>query len=157
MIKEKIIELLQKYLEEGEIFIVEVNYHQSKIRTTLSILLDTDKGIQIEQCSKISRKLGNEIEELNLIDGAFYLEVSSPGLDQPLKLKRQFIKNIGRTLKVTRLNDTKEIIGVLGIATEDSITILKSTNKKLKKGELDADLEIPYLQIEKAKVQVSFS
>jgi ribosome maturation factor RimP len=93
MTKEQITELLQPYLEDDRIFIVEVKVGEGKIRQTITILLDTDEGIKIEECASISRRLAHFIETNELIKDAYNLEVSSPGIDQPLLLKRQYVKN----------------------------------------------------------------
>ena len=78
----------------------------------VSVFVDSDEGLKIADCAAFSRKLGDRIEEEELFDNPYKLEVSSPGLDRPLLLVRQYKKNIGRDLKV-RLNDGKEISGTL--------------------------------------------
>ncbi|MFC0185584.1 ribosome maturation factor RimP [Pseudarcicella hirudinis] len=155
MLKDKITELLQKYLEDDRLFIVEVEVGQSKTRSNVTILLDSDIGITIEECAKISRKLGHEIEELNLIESAFNLEVSSPGIDQPLKFRRQYVKNIGRSVKII-LKDGSEKKGSLDAVSDEGITITEELKKKPKKGEEHGPLEIPFSNIEQTKIQISF-
>ena len=65
------------------------------------ILLDSDEGITIQECADISRSLDQELEAVETPETNYALEVSSPGLDQPLRLPRQYQKNVGRDLKVT--------------------------------------------------------
>jgi ribosome maturation factor RimP len=156
MNKEKIIELLQSYLENDRIFIVEVNVSASKLRQNITILLDTDEGIKIEECASISRRLAHVIETNELIKDAYNLEVSSPGIDQPLTLTRQYVKNIGRNLKV-QLKEGGEKVGALENVTEDSIVLKEEPKKtKGKKADPQESLTIPFEQIKQAKVQISF-
>ena len=101
-IKEKIEELVQQIIDDENIFIVDILFSGSENIKKIALLLDSDTNLSIDDCAKISRKLGAEIEALDLIEGAFNLEVSSPGLDKPLKLIRQYKKNISRILAVTK-------------------------------------------------------
>jgi len=95
-----------------------------------------------------------EIEELAMYpDGDFSLEVSSPGVGEPLLLQRQYVKNVSRLLEVKQL-DGKILIGTLLAAGDDSIT-LEVTSGKGKKAETN-QLEIPFSQIKEASVQIKF-
>jgi ribosome maturation factor RimP len=155
MTKEKIIELLQPYLEDDRIFIVDVTVTASKIRQNITILLDTDEGIKIEECASISRRLAHFIETNELIVDAYNLEVSSPGIDQPLTFQRQYVKNIGRSLKVSLAEG--EIEGELEDVTEEGIVFKEEVKKtKGKKVEPKESIVIPFGNIQQAKVQISF-
>jgi ribosome maturation factor RimP len=102
----------------------------------------------------VNRKLYKLIEEQAFYpEGDFSLEVSSPGLDEPLKLHRQYLKNIGRNVEVIKLDGTK-IEGVLKEALEDHI-ILEETKGKNKKRETVSHT-IPSNNIKTIKVQVIF-
>jgi len=156
MTKEQIIELLQPYLEDDRIFIVEVKVSEGKIRQTIIILLDTDEGIQIEECASVSRQLAHFIETNELIKDAYNLEVSSPGIDQPLLLKRQYVKNVGRNLKL-QLVDGSEKIGALENVTDEGIVFKEELKKsKGKKVVLAESLTIAFENVKQAKVQISF-
>ena len=156
MNKDQIIELLQPYLEDDRIFIVEVKVGEGKIRQTITVLLDTDEGIKIEECASISRRLAHFIETNELITDAYNLEVSSPGIDQPLLLKRQYIKNIGRNLKL-QLIEGSEKIGALENVTDEGIVFKEETKKsKGKKVVLLESQSIAFENIKQAKVQISF-
>jgi ribosome maturation factor RimP len=124
------------------------------------ILLDKDEGITIEECASVSRRLAAVLEAEETIEGSYNLEVSSPGLDQPLKIPRQYKKNVGRDLKVT-LTDGETITGKLTAAEEDYIVLLPPAPKKKKKlteGEVEVDpsVRIELSTINKAIIQVSF-
>jgi len=156
MTKEQITELLQPYLEDDRIFIVEVKVGEGKIRQTITILLDTNEGIKIEECASISRRLAHFIETNELIKDAYNLEVSSPGIDQPLLLKRQYSKNIGRDLKL-QLIEGGEKIGTLENVTDEEIVFKEHPKKsKGKKIEPFESVNIQFGNIQQAKVQISF-
>ena len=156
MTKEQITELLQPYLEDDRIFIVDVKVSEGKIRQTVTVLLDTDEGIKIEECASVSRRLAHFIETNELIKDAYNLEVSSPGVDFPLTFKRQYVKNIGRSLKL-QLLDSGEKIGLLENVTEEGIVFKEEPKKsKSKKNVLTESLMISFENIKQAKVQISF-
>ncbi|MDQ6755936.1 MAG: ribosome assembly cofactor RimP [Bacteroidota bacterium] len=89
-----------------DVFLVEVKIIPGN---NIKVFLDADNGITIEKCIKVNRALYKQIEESDLFpNGDFSLEVSSPGVDEPLKLHRQYKKNIGRTVEVTMNDGTKK-------------------------------------------------
>ena len=91
---------------EPQYFLVDL-----KIRpiNNIKLFLDGDQGITIEKCVQFNRSLYRKIEEAALFtDGDFSLEVSSPGLDEPLKTKRQYSKNIGRLVELVLEDGTKK-------------------------------------------------
>jgi ribosome maturation factor RimP len=127
-----------------------------KVRPTnnIKIFIDSDEGMSIEKCVRYNRKLYHQIEELGMFpEGNFSLEISSPGVDEPLKMHRQYVKNIGRNLLVTFLDDTQKE-GKLLHTTETDI-ILESTTGKGKKAVTQQDV-IPFENIKTATVQVQF-
>src|SRR5436190_13576294 len=97
-LKGKIEELVLSNLENKDLFIVDTLLSGSAGMRKITVLLDGNNGVTIEDCARLSRKLGVIIEETELIDSAYLLEVSSPGVEQPLTLKRQYVKNVGRRL-----------------------------------------------------------
>ena len=115
--KQKIEELLQPLLENGKFFIADIKVSLSRLNSKVTVLIDTDEGIGIDECTEISRKLGKELDEL--MPDKYTLEVSSPGTDFPLISERMYRKNIGRNLKVI-LKDGSEIKGKLeGLANQE--------------------------------------
>ena len=113
------------------------------------ILLDGDQGINIDNCAKVSRAVGHAIEEEELMNDAYRLEVSSPGLDHPITLLRQYEKNVGRKVRVT-LTDGNDHSGQLVSANHMEITIEKITKKEKEK------LTLLLKDIQKTEVLVSF-
>ena len=138
-------------LLHDDIFLVSV-----KIKPTnnIKIYLDADNGLGIEKCIKINRALYRIMEEMGMYpNGDFSLEVSSPGVDEPLKMLRQYKKNAGREVEVTLNDDTKKE-GKLLVVNDDAITI-GYTEGKGKKA-VSQEIEIPFANIKQTKVKVKF-
>lgn len=134
-------------------FVVEVLIPGKKIPKRVMVIIDGDQGITIDDCAELSRKLSKELDERAYFGEENYmLEVSTPGLDHPLKLKRQYYKNIGRGLKVKLLETITE--GKLTEVTEDKIILAREIGSGKKK-EIE-NVEILFSEIEKAFVLVSF-
>ena len=159
------IETVQKLLQPllfDDIFLVEIKV---KPVNNIKIFLDADSGLGIEKCIKINRALYKVMEEMGIYpDGDFSLEVSSPGIEEPLKLHRQFIKNIGRDVAVETFNYTapgdaanKEGIkkeGKLTEVNEDNI-VIEFTEGKGKKAVMQK-ATIPFAEIKQTKVLIKF-
>lgn len=145
-IADKIKSFVEEFINE-DLFVVDVLLKGKKIGQKLIVLIDGDDGVPIDRCVAVSRFLSARLDELNIMEGSYQLEVSSPGLDHPIKLKRQFIKNQGRTIKVA--TESKEVTGKL-IKVSDSLTLEVQEKKDMNK------IEIPFNQIIKANVLVSF-
>ncbi len=148
-LKETVIRLVEEQIQDKDLYIVEVVVSESKIRRKVSVFLDADQGITIDQCTEVSRKLGHELEEV--IEEAFTLEVSSPGADSPLKLERQFVKNIGRSLRILMLDGT-ELKGKLSGVDGGKIHIETEAKKKVKSEAVTLNMA----EIKEAKVIISF-
>ncbi len=144
--------LIGRLLPETEdIFLVSVSV---KPTNNIKIYLDADAGLNIDKCVKINRAMYRIMEEEGWYpDGNFSLEVSSPGIDEPLKLIRQYKKNIGRNVEVTIIDETKQQ-GKLLAVTEDTISI-EYTEGKNKKAVLIIK-EIPFDSIKQTIVLISF-
>eukprot|EP01137_Pigoraptor_chileana_P026063 Opistho-2@96494 len=108
-VEAKIKSFIDEALEETLLFIVDFRMLP---KNRIVLLLDGDNGIGIDEVAKISKHISHRMEEENVIEGAHTLEVSSPGVDHPLKFQRQYPQHIGRTLAV-RMNDGKELEGKL--------------------------------------------
>lgn len=145
------VEKLIKPLLHDDIFLV---YIKIKPTNNIKIYLDADSGLGIEKCIKINRALYKIMEEMGMYpDGDFSLEVSSPGLDEPLKLLRQYKKNIGREVEVIINEDVKKE-GKLTEVTEEKIKI-EYTEGKGKKAVIKTE-EIYFTDIKQTKVQIKF-
>ncbi len=137
--------------DDDQVFLVNVEVSAGN---NIGVFLDADNGLTIEKCSKINRALYNKLEELELFpENNFSLEVSSPGVDEPLKLERQYKKNIGRTVQVTTTDDTINVGKLTGVTTEG--VIVEKTEGKGKKA-IIANTTILFNQIKHIKVLVTF-
>ena len=141
-------------LDNESLFLVNIEISAEKGPKKVKVLIDGDDGINIDHCAQISRKVDEAIEEKELIESAFTLEVSSPGLDYPLKFKRQYLKNIGRRLKIL-LNNNIEKKGELMKVGSDSIIVNAEQKGKSRKIAC-VETEIYFSDIKKTNVLVSF-
>jgi len=141
----------EKIADKPNLFIVDIKMHSNG---KLVILVDGDNGIGIDDVAGISRYVGFKLEEENVIETAYNLEVSSPGLDAPLRSIRQYLKNIGRNLAIKMADGTKRE-GKLSSITEDAIVIEEKVKEKGKRAEV-IEAVIPVDQITETKVLISF-
>ncbi len=151
-IEKRVTELVEeKIADRPDLFLVDVKMHSNG---KLIILVDGDKGIGIADCAAISRHVGFHLEEENVVDTAYNLEVSSPGIDAPLVLSRQYVKNVGRNLAIKMADGSKKEGKLTGM-TEDVVIIEEINKQKGKKAET-TETVIPMTQITETKVLISF-
>lgn len=151
-IEKRVTELVEeKIADRADLFLVSVKMLPNG---KLVILVDGDKGIGIADCAAISRHVGFHLEEENAIETAYNLEVSSPGIDHPLTMPRQFVKNVGRALALKMADGSKREGKLTGL-TEDAIVIEETKKEKGKKAE-QVESVIPMGQITETKVVISF-
>lgn len=156
-LQQLIYDLINEQFLSPDLFIVELKVIDKGGKTKLLLTLDGDKGITLEQCASVSRKIGEAIENQNLIEQAYTLEVGSSGIDQPLKMQRQYHSRIGRTLKIELIGGG-EIEGKLETVTEEKITLLPAIKNKKKAKEADLlPIEIAFTKIKQTYVLVSFN
>jgi len=147
-LEQKVKELIE---QEPEVFLVEIRI---KPTNNVKIFLDADKGISIEKLIQYNRRLYKKIEEDDFFPcGDFSLEVSSPGLDEPLKLYRQYQKNIGRQVEVM-MQDGIKIEGKLSEVNESEILVEEEKGKGKKK-ELIRHI-ILLSEVKATRVQIKF-
>ena len=151
-LKDRIHGIMEPLLaEDPEFFLVWIKVKPGHI---IRVYLDGDNGLPIQKCIYFNRKLYRAIEETGWFpEGDFALEVSSPGVDEPLILKRQYNKNIGRKVEVEMVDGTKKE-GTLTTVAEADI-ILEWVEGKGKKA-TQQQLLIPFEQIKSTIVQIQF-
>jgi ribosome maturation factor RimP len=153
-LKKELLQLLESSIDTKQYFIVEIIIGKLRNTTLVKIKIDSDKGIGIDECAEISRFINQKIEDSQLVED-YELEVTSPGVGEPLKLNRQYLKNIGRMVKVLT-NEGKEVEGKMLEASGEKVVIEQQI--KLKHKVIDTKLvEIPFLNIKKTIVLVSFN
>ncbi len=153
-LKSKIEELLVASFQGDQYFLVDLKLLQQRGGYKIVAEIDSDTGITVDECAEVSRYFVNKVEEENLIEEHYVIEVSSPGLDKPFKLIRQYHKNIGRTLKVI-LKDGVEKNGVLKEVTLTDIVLSVEKKEKGKKAEL-VDINVPLEEIKKTNIVITF-
>ncbi|MCB0550483.1 MAG: ribosome assembly cofactor RimP [Phaeodactylibacter sp.] len=157
MIESKIGSLLElKFQEEGftDCFLIEVKSHANN---KLDVFIDSDTGVTFEKCQLISRYLEQYLDEEGWLGDSYVLEVSSPGVGRPLRLLRQYPRNIGRKVEVS-LKGGMSKEGTLVAVGEEDITIeekVRVQDGKRKKTQL-LQSRIPFEDIKKTVVKISF-
>ncbi len=129
---------------------------QVKIKPTnnIKVFIEGDNGISIEKCVQFNRSLYKKLEEGGLFpDGDFSLEVSSPGVDEPIKLHRQYNRNLGHNVEVVFNDGSKKTGKLLQVAEAD--IIIEQTEGKGKKA-ITQQLLIPFNNIKTTTVQIKF-
>lgn len=149
---QQIEQLAQQMLaNEPDYFLVSLKI---KPTSNVKVYLDGDHGLPIERCILFNRQLYKLIEETNMFPpGEFSLEVSSPGVDEPLKSRRQYQKNVGRPVEVV-FNDGTKKEGKLLQVTEADVMIEETTGKGKKA--VTNQVIIPFSNIKTTTVQVQF-
>jgi ribosome maturation factor RimP len=153
-LRQAIEELVEKHLPDESHFLVDVKVEEKSGKPRVLILIDSDQGVTIEACAKVSRAVSEELEAKEMVEEAYVLEVSSPGLDFPLSSKRQYQKNIGRELKLT-LTSGVEVSGRLLEVEVEKVKLLVKKKEKGKKA-TEEEVLFPFEEIKKSIVQVSF-
>lgn len=152
--KEKVVDLVEEGLKEKpSLFLVDVSISNSY---KITITLDGDTGVNLQDCIDISRAID---QNLDREEQDYSLEVASAGVSTPLKLVRQYRKNIGRTLKVKTATETIE--AKLEQVSEESIVLSWEARepKKIGKGKetVQKTLTLPYSDIKEAIVTIIFN
>ncbi len=147
-LKSKLKEIIVPIVENSGAYLVDINLKGVGKKLTLEVFVDTDDGITINECEKISKLISDALDVYDPIPGSYRLEVSSPGVGNPFKVKRQYITNIGRFLRVKYLQEGSqqpvEVMGRLLSADDDKIEL------ELK----DEKISLKYEQIIEAKTEI---
>jgi len=136
---------------EPDYFLVEL-----KIKPTnnIKVFIEGDNGVSIEKCVQFNRQLYKLIESNNIFpSGDFSLEISSPGIDKPLKLERQYAKNIGRLIEIVFTDESVKTGRLLSVSKED--LMIEEKTGKGKKAETK-QFVIPFSNIKTITVQIEF-
>jgi ribosome maturation factor RimP len=148
-VSERIRQVSEEVASAHEAFLVDLCIRGERHSKVLEVYVDTDTGITADGCAAISRELSTRLDHENLIQGRYSLVVSSPGLDRPLKLFRQYRKNLGRNLKV-RYRAAEEVRTVIGRLVEirDENIGLEERGKE--------EILIPLGNIVESRVEIEF-
>lgn len=128
----------------ADAYVVEIEQSEN----SLGVYWDADSGISLGDCQRLSRLIEAYIEEHELMPADYKIDVSSPGLDRPLKFRRQYDKNIGRTFKIQHNDRTDK--GKLDEVNDEGIVLIQKVKREKIK------LPIAWDDITRAKVIPSF-
>lgn len=124
--EQKTEEILNPILEEYGFELVDVEYVKEGGTWYLRAYIDKPEGISIDDCEAVSRRLSDILDEKDYIDGAYILEVSSPGLGRPLKKEKDFKRSLGEEVELRTyrmIEKQKEFTGILKGYDENTVTI----------------------------------
>ncbi|MFD1360371.1 ribosome maturation factor RimP [Lentibacillus salinarum] len=145
-------QMAEPILQERGLELVDVEYVKEGKSWFLRVYIDKEGGVDIDECGIVSEQLGDKLDQEDLIEGAYFLEVSSPGVERPLKSKQDFTDHVGSNIYVKLyepIDGDKEYEGTLLAFTDETAVIaykVKTSDKRV---------EIPYKKIAKARLAVS--
>lgn len=155
---DKVSDLLGPILQDLGLELVDIEYKHEGRDWVLRIFIDKEGGVNLDNCVEVSRELGSILEVEDVIDTAYRLEVSSPGLDRPLKTPRDYERYIGRLVKIKTYEKTdpdgrgterKTFVGTLQAFEGARIKILQTDKKG---GVVEFSLD----QVAKANLEIEF-
>jgi ribosome maturation factor RimP len=114
--QEKIRQLIEPVIESEDMEIIDVECLKMKFRWLVRIYIDKEGGVTVDDCSEISKQVGDILDVYDVLRGSYTLEVSSPGLDRPLTRDKDFIKYRGSTVRIKtgeKLDGVKNFHGKL--------------------------------------------
>ena len=155
--EEHITSMLEEMFATSEDFTDCYVVDVTQANVKLEIFVDADSSMTFRKCQQISRFVEAYLDEEQPLGEKYTLNVSSPGVSRPLKFQRQYVKNIGRSMKV-KTNDGEDHEGQMIAADNEKITL--EAKVRIKEGKRKKTVvqqtEIAYADIKKAKVKISF-
>ncbi|KAA3658191.1 MAG: ribosome maturation factor RimP [Calditrichaeota bacterium] len=147
-LKKKLFTLVEPVIRNKNIDLVDIEVKGSQRNPVVCVFVDEPGGITINKCTEISRTLQKIFDEKEFLPSGYRIDVSSPGLDRPLKNQGDFNRNIGRFVKIifTENEQNQELTGVIKKAGQDLAEIEFNNQNKL----------IPYSSIKKALIQIKW-
>jgi len=142
-------ELLEPILFEKRLELFDIEFKSQGPKGVLRVFIDKDEGVNIDDCTQISRELGTLLEVHDVIPGSYTLEISSPGLTRPLKKPSDYIRFKGKTVKIKTIEDIEDkkvFKGKLLDFIDETVSLETNGTNYL----------IPYNKIEKANLELDF-
>ncbi|MFB4162704.1 ribosome maturation factor RimP [Alteribacillus sp. JSM 102045] len=152
-IKDTTSRLAQPILEEMNLELVDVEYKKEGKNWFLRVFIDGENGVDIEDCGKVSEQLSEKLDEEDPIQGMYYLEVSSPGAERPLKHEKDIVRSIGKHVYVTTyeaIDGEKAFEGLLKDFDGETLTIEGKVKQKT------ITYAVPYNKVAKARLAIQF-
>ena len=149
IIKENIVRISNEIAEKLNFFVIDISFRGDNRKKIIEVFVDAEKNIDADNLAEISREINSVIEDQDIIQQAYRLDVSTPGVDRPLKFLKQFPKHINRNFEVTYKaeDETRTITGKLLSVEREELTFLSDKKEVL----------IEFKNITTAKVIISFS
>lgn len=134
--QEKLLDIIRPILEAEGVELVDLELRGSVGNPLIRIFVDEPGGISIDRCVALSREIDDALEIEPLFAGAYRLEVSSPGIDRPLRTERDFQRNIGRLVEIRYENEEgieETLTGKIVAASDEQVQVLppKSGEKRI--------------------------
>ncbi len=140
--------LAEPIVTEQGLELVDVEYVKERA-WYLRIYVDKAGGIDIDDCSAISTKLAKLLDDQDVIKEQYYLEVSSPGIDRPLKKDKDFQANYGKKIELqlfAPLDGKKEVVGILLSHNETELSLLCEKEKQIVVPRKNIAVVRPYIE-----------
>ncbi|MDA7025822.1 ribosome maturation factor RimP [Bacillus sp. CLL-7-23] len=147
-------EMVQPILDSLQLELVDIEFVKEGQNWFLRVFVDSDSGVDIEECAKVSEALSEKLDESDPIKQNYFLEVSSPGAERPLKKEADFMKALGKNVFIKTyepIEGYKEFEGILSEFDGEFIEVTMTIKTRQKK------IKIPYEKIGKARLAVSFN
>lgn len=132
-IESSVYDIVQEIVKDTVFEIVDVEYVKEGPFKYLRVYIDKPEGITVDDCSDVSRALNKKLDELDLIQEQYFLEVSSPGVERPLKTESDFIKNLNEIVEVKfykPLDGKKSLVGIL-LEKHENDVVINSENQNV--------------------------
>ena len=120
MAHDDVLEHVEEIVAKSDLLVVDINLFQAGRQRILRVLVDKVGRVGLDECARVSRAIANAIETLDLIGGAYTLEVSSPGIGRQLSTENDWIRCAGRKLDIK--TESEEFVSVLSSYSEGLLT-----------------------------------
>ena len=140
---EKVKELISDLLRDAKVELVDIAYRRESGSMVLRLLVDKENGITLEDCSYLNEEIGKVLDREDIMPERYFLEVNSPGLDRPLKAKRDFQRVMGKRINVHTyepVEDKRDHNGEVTGVDDENVTV--------------GGVKIPLNKISKAKLEI---
>ena len=150
MTNRKVERLIEPILDEMDYELVDIEYLSERGRWILRIYVDKEGGVTLDDCARVSKEIGDLIDVKDIVEHEYVLEVSSPGLNRPLKRERDFLWALGKKVKIKMANPVKgqrNFVGYLKDLREGMLhlevdkTLIFLSRKDVKKANLVFEFE----------------
>lgn len=151
--REKVLHIVEPVLAERGVELVDVEFRREGQGQVLRVLVDQEGGIDLDSLSRLSRELSDLLDVADVGPGRYTLEVSSPGIDRPLRKPEHFVRYIGKRIRLRSavpLGERRNFVGTLTAVTAGGVTLTVPDGP-------GTEVYVPYSNIEKANYEHEFS